>query len=81
MQENQISHVFWTFLLLTEEDMASCSRAFWKPKSAEEVRNLIENAILKSTRAVRKWSVKNFLEWQNCRKNKNPAIEPLRLHN
>ena len=27
MQENQISHVFCTFLLLTEEDMASCSRA------------------------------------------------------
>ena len=27
MQENQISHVFFTFLLLTEEDMASCSRA------------------------------------------------------
>ena len=27
MQENQISHMFCTFLLLTEEDMASCSRA------------------------------------------------------
>ena len=36
MQENQISHLFWTFLLLTEEDMASCSRAFRKPKNAEE---------------------------------------------
>ena len=35
MQENQISHVFCTFLLLTEEDMASCSRAFRKPKNAE----------------------------------------------
>ena len=52
MQENQISHVFCTFLLLTEEDMASCSRAFRKPKNAEEVRNLIENAIPKLTRAV-----------------------------
>ena len=52
MQENQISHMFCTFLLLTEEDMASCSRAFRKPKNAEEVRNLIENAIPKSTRAV-----------------------------
>ena len=67
MQENQISHMFRTFLLLTEEDMASCSRT------------LIENAILKSIRAKTKWSVKKFLEWQNGRKNKNPAIEPLRL--
>ena len=56
--------------------MASCSRAFRKPKSAEEDRNLIENAIPNSTRAVTKWSVKIFLEWQNGRKNKNPAIEP-----
>ena len=54
MKENQISHVFCTFLLLTEEDMASCSRAFRKPKNAEEERNLIENAIPKSTRAVTK---------------------------
>ena len=72
MQENQISHVFRTFLPLTEEDMASCSRAFQKPKSAEEERNLIENAIPKSTRAVvTKWLVKIFLEWQDAGKNKN----------
>ena len=64
MQENQISHVFGTFLLLTEDDMASSSRAFRKPKNAEEGRNIIENAIPKSTRAVTKWSVKFFLEWQ-----------------
>ena len=56
--------------------MAYCSRAFRKPKSTEEDRNLIENAIPNSTRAVTKWSVKIFLEWQNGRKNKNPAIEP-----
>ena len=55
--------------------MASCSRAFWKPKNAEEERNLIENTIPKSTSAVTKWSVKIFLEWQNGRKNKNLAIE------
>ena len=79
MQENQISHMSRTFLLLTEKDMASCSRTFRKPKSTEEERNLIENAILKSTRAGTKWSVKIFLEWQNGRKNKNPAIELLRL--
>ena len=76
MQENQITHLLWTFLLLTEEDMASCSRAFRKPKNAAEERNLTENAIPMSTRAVTKWSVKIFLEWQNGRKNKNPAIEP-----
>ena len=55
--------------------MASCSRAFRKPKSAEEERNLIEKAIPKSTSTLTKWSVKIFLEWQNGRKNKNPAIE------
>ena len=55
--------------------MASCSITFRKPKSAEEERNLIENAIPKSTLAVTKWSVKIFLERQNVTKNKNPAIE------
>ena len=56
--------------------MASCSRAFWKPKNVEEERNLIENAIPKSTCAAAKWSVNIFLDWQNGRKNKNPAIKP-----
>ena len=39
---------------LTEEDMASCSRAFRQPKNAEEGRKLIENGPLKSTSAVKK---------------------------
>ena len=56
--------------------MASCSIAFRKPKNAEKERNLIENAVPKPTRAVTKRSVKIFLEWQNGRENKNPAIEP-----
>jgi len=56
--------------------MASCSRVFRKPENAEEERNLIENAIPKSIRAVTKWSVKVFVEWQNGRENKNPAIVP-----
>ena len=60
MQENQISHVLWTFLLLTEEDMASCSRAFRKPESAEEERNLNENAIPKSTRCSDEIVRENF---------------------
>ena len=65
--------------------MASCSITFRKPKSAEEERKLIENAIPKSTLAVTKWSVKTelteltlvkiFLERQNVTKSKNPAIE------
>ena len=45
--------MFWTFLLQTEQDMASCSRTFRKPKSAEEERNLIENVI------------SQHLQWQN----------------
>ena len=57
MQENQISH-FLNFLLLTEKDMVSNSRAFQKPENAEEERNLIQNAIPKSTCSVTKWSVK-----------------------
>ena len=55
MQENQ--HAFRTFLLLTqltEEDMATCSSAFRKPKNAEEERKLILNATPKSTRAMKK---------------------------
>ena len=54
----------------------SCSRTFRKPKTAEEEKNLIEEAIPKTTHAVRKRSVKIFLEWQNGRKHKNPAIVP-----
>ena len=42
---------------------------------SKEERNLIEDATPNSTRAVTKWSLKIFLEWQNGRKNKNPAIE------
>ena len=58
MQENQISHCFE----LNEEDMASSSRAFWKPKNAEEERKLLESATPKSTQAVTKWSLK-IREW------------------
>ena len=58
--------------------MASCSRTFLKPLSAEEERNLIENAIPKSTRAVTKWSVKILLEWQSGGKNKNRAPSQLK---
>ena len=45
-------------------------------KMPRKERNLIKNAIPRSTPAVIKWSVKIFLEWQNGRKNKTPANEP-----
>ena len=38
----------------TKHDMASCFRAFQKPKNAEEERKLIENGTPKSTSAVKK---------------------------
>jgi len=40
MQEDQIT--FWSFLLQTKQDMASCYRTFRKPESDEEERNLID---------------------------------------
>ena len=40
--------------------MASSSRAFLKPKNAEEERKLLESATPKSTQAVTKWSLKIF---------------------
>ena len=62
--------------------MASCFRTFRKPKCAEEERNLIENAILKSTLAVTKWSVKIVLEWQNVTKKQKSSnrVETLNMH-
>ena len=50
---------------LTEEDIASCSRAFRKPKNAEEERKLIENGTPKSTEKI--FVEKIFLEWLNGR--------------
>ena len=62
MQENQISQVFRNLPVcerhynhvLTEENMASCSRAFRRPKNAEDERKLIENSTPKSTSVVKK---------------------------
>ena len=61
---------------LNEEDMASSSRAFRKPKNAEEERKLLESATPKSTQAVTKWSLKIFGNGRMVGKNKSPAIEP-----
>ena len=52
--------------------MVSCSKAFWKPKNAEEGRTLIENAI--QTHAVAKWW-KFFLNGKT-----KPSNRALRLH-
>ena len=43
---------------LTEEDMASCFRAFRKPKNPEEEWKLIENGTPKATIALKKYSLK-----------------------
>ena len=73
MQENQISQLFRNLPVceryynhvLTEENMASCSRAFQKPKNAEDERKLIENSTPKSTSVVKKYSLKKYFmaEW------------------
>ena len=62
MQENQISQVFRNLPVcerhynhvLTEENMASCSKAFRRPKNAEDEKKLIENSTPKSTSVVKK---------------------------
>ena len=48
MQDNHVSHVFWT-----KEDMASCSRNFESLKNADKERKIIEN-----TARVNMWSDK-----------------------
>jgi hypothetical protein len=54
--------------------MAS-NRTFRKPKSAEEEKKLLENAVPKSTRGVNKWSMKIFSEWQGTRLSKKSSDE------
>ena len=57
---------------LTEEDMASCSRAFRKPKNAEEERKLIENGTPKSTVPLKKYFLKAiFWNGRMVRKQKS----------
>ena len=54
--------------------MAS-KRTFRKPKSAEEEKKLLENAVPQPTRSVNKWSMKIFSEWQAARLNKKASDE------
>ena len=87
MQENQISQVFRNLPVcerhynhvLTEENMASCSRAFRKPKNAEE-RKLIENSSPKSTSAVKKLPLKKYF-WNGRMVGKQKSsTRALRIH-
>ena len=80
MQEIKIkSHTRFLRTKRTKEDMTSCSRAFWK--NTEEGRTLIENATLKSTRAVKKYSLKKIL-WNGGMIGKQKSnTRALRLHN
>ena len=50
----RVQNFFLLRTTLTEEDIASCSRAFRKPKMSGEKSRLIENVTPKSTRAVKK---------------------------
>ena len=55
-------------MTVTKEDMACCSRAFWKPKNAGEERKLIGNGTAKATIPLKKYSFeKIFLEYPNGR--------------
>ena len=71
MEENQIFTRVQKFsslrTTLAEEDIASCSRAFRKPKNAEEERKLIENGTPKSARSLKKYSLKKVFKWPNGR--------------
>ena len=68
------SHTFQKFsslqTTLTEEDAASCSRAFRKPQNAKDERKLIENGTAKSTIPLITYSLKKFF-WDG----------PIRIHN
>ena len=58
IKSNTCLEIFRT--TLTKEDIASCSRAFRKPKNAEEDRKLLENGTPKSTILLKKYSLKKF---------------------
>ena len=50
-------------------------RTFRKPKMAAEEKQMLENAVPKSTRSVNKWAMKNFSEWQATRIKKKALEE------
>ena len=54
--------------------MAS-TRTFRTPNSADEERQMLENAVPKSTRCVNKWAMKIYSEWQGARLNQKASNE------
>ena len=57
--------------------MAS-NRTFCEPKSAVEEREILKNAVPRSTRSVNKWAMKILGEWQAGRTNTNAYEEESR---
>ena len=60
--------------------MASCSKAFRKPKKAEEERKLIENVTLKVNTCSDKVVSENFpgiAEWEEKQESTNRALRPI----
>ena len=63
-----------------EKDMASCSKAFRKPKKAEEERKLIKNATPKVNTCSNKVAFENFsgiAEWEEKQESTNRALRPV----
>ena len=63
-----------------QKDMASCSKAFRKPKNAEEERKLIENATPKVNTCSDKVVFENFsgiAEWEEKQESSNRALRPV----
>ena len=61
--------------------MASCSRAFRKPKNVEEERKLIENGTPKSTIPLKKYSLKKFFKNGRMVGKQKSSTRALRIHN
>ena len=64
--------------------MASCSKAFRKPKNAEEERKLIENATQKFNTCSDKVVFEIFsgiAEWEEKQESSNRALRPVHKRN
>ena len=77
MAETQLS----TTLHLTKRtsvwvcEMQGSKRVFRQAKTAEEEKQLLENAVPKSTRNSTTWVYRIFNEWQFARTNKDPRYK------
>ena len=66
---------------ITDEEIASCSRAFRRPKNTEEERRLIENGTPKSTIPLKKYSLKKFFSNGRMVGKQKSSTRALRIHN